>query len=84
MLQYIMEMRYGAGRAYLDDIKNKSNIEIFTHSNVSKILFKNKVAIGVEVLIIIKKKFIMQIKKYYYQLDLLILPNSSAIRYREC
>ena len=37
--------RYGAGKAYLDDIKNNSNIEILTNSNVSKILFKNKVAI---------------------------------------
>ena len=42
--------RYGAGRAYLDDIKNNSNINIFTHSYVSKILFKNKVAIGIEVI----------------------------------
>jgi len=43
--------RYGAGKAYLDDIKKNSNIEIFTYSNVSKILFKNKVAIGIQVTI---------------------------------
>jgi len=43
--------RYGAAKAYLDDIKNNSNISIYTHSNVSKILFKNKTAIGIEVFI---------------------------------
>ena len=63
-------MRYGAGRAYLNDIKNKSNIEIFTHSNVSKILFKNKVAIGVEVSINNKKEI------YYANKEILLSAGS--------
>ncbi len=48
--------RYGAGKAYIDDIKKNTNIEIFTNSNVSKILFKDNVATGVEVLINNKKE----------------------------
>ena len=48
--------RYGAGKGYLDDVKKNSNIEIFTLSNVSKILFKDKVAIGIEVSINNKKE----------------------------
>ena len=62
--------RYGAGKAYLDDVKNNSNIEIFTHSNVSKILFKNKVAIGVEVSINNKKEI------YYANKEILLSSGS--------
>jgi len=62
--------RYGAGKAYLDDIKNNLNIEIFTHSNVSKILFKNKVAIGVEVSINNKKEI------YYANKEILLSAGS--------
>ena len=77
--------RYGAGKAYLDDVKNNSNIEIFTHSNVSKILFKDKVAMGVEVLINNKKE------KYYANKEILLSAGSinspkltSIIRNRKC
>jgi len=62
--------RYGAGKAYLDDVKNNSNIEIFTSSNVSKILFKDKVAIGVEVLINNKKEI------YYANKEILLSAGS--------
>ena len=62
--------RYGAGKAYLDDIKNNSNIEIFTNSNVSKILFKNKVAIGIEVIINNKKE------TYYANKEILLSAGS--------
>ena len=62
--------RYGAGKAYLDDVKNNSNIEIFTHANVSKILFKNKVAIGVEVSINNKKEI------YYANKEILLSAGS--------
>ena len=41
--------RWGVGRAYLDKVKNNKNLNVFTNSNVIKILFKNKTAIGVEV-----------------------------------
>ena len=62
--------RYGAGKAYLDDIKNNSNVEIFTNSNVSKIIFKNKVAIGVEVSINGNKEI------YYANKEILISAGS--------
>ena len=62
--------RYGAGKAYLENIKNNSNIEIFTNSNVSKIIFKNKVAIGVEVSINNKKKI------YYANKEILLSAGS--------
>ena len=42
-------IRYGVGKAYLDKVKNNSNIKIFTNSNVLKILFENKTAKGIEV-----------------------------------
>ena len=42
--------RYGAGRAYLDEVKNNKNLQIFTNSDVIKILFKDKIAIGIEVM----------------------------------
>ena len=42
--------RYGAGRAYLDEVKNNKNLQIFTNSDVIKILFKDKTAIGIEVM----------------------------------
>ena len=42
-------IRYGARRAYLDEVKNKSNLKIFTDSYVQKIIFQNKTAIGVDV-----------------------------------
>ena len=41
--------RFGAAKAYLDEVRNYSNVEILTNFNVSKIIFKNKTAIGVEV-----------------------------------
>ena len=62
--------RYGAGRAYLNDIKNNSNIEIFTNSNVSKIIFRNKTAVGVEVSINDKKK------TYYANKEILLSAGS--------
>jgi len=43
-------IRNGVGKAYLDPIKNNENLKIFTNSNVLKILFKNKTAVGIEVL----------------------------------
>ena len=42
--------RYSVGKAYLEKVKNNNNLEIFTNTNVLKILFKNKTAIGIEVL----------------------------------
>ncbi len=48
--------RYGVGKAYLNTIKNKPNLRIFTNSNVLKILFKNKIAIGIEVEVNNKKE----------------------------
>ena len=48
--------RYGVGKAYLNTIRNKSNLRIFTNSNVLKILFKNKIAIGIEVQVNNKKE----------------------------
>ena len=48
--------RYGVGKAYLNKIRNKSNLRIFTNSNVLKILFKNKIAIGIEVQVNDKKE----------------------------
>jgi len=42
-------IRYGVAKAYLDKIKEKSNVKIFTHSYVLRILFKNKTAVGIEV-----------------------------------
>ena len=42
--------RYGAGRAYLEEVKNSKNLQIFTNSDVIKILFRDKVAIGIEVM----------------------------------
>ena len=62
--------RYGAGKAYLDNIKDDSNIEIFINSNVSKILFKNKVAVGIEVLINNKKEI------YYANKEILLSAGS--------
>ncbi|MDC1296528.1 choline dehydrogenase [Alphaproteobacteria bacterium] len=62
--------RYGAGKAYLDEVKNNSNINIFTESNVLKILFKNKVAIGIEVLINNKKEI------YYANKEILLSAGS--------
>lgn len=62
--------RYGVGRAYLDEVKNKTNINIFTNSNVSKILFKDKIAIGIEVWINNKKKI------YYANKEVLLSAGS--------
>ena len=42
-------VRYGASRAYLNNIKKRKNIRIFTKSHINKILFDNKTAIGIEV-----------------------------------
>jgi len=42
--------RFGATKAYLDEVKNFPNTTILTNINVSKILFNNKTAIGVEVI----------------------------------
>ena len=62
--------RYGAGKAYLDEVEDRSNIEILTYSYVSKILFKNKVAIGVEVFINDKKE------TYYANKEILLSAGS--------
>ena len=62
--------RYGAGKAYLDDIKDRPNIEILTNSNVSKILFKDKVAVGVEVFTNDKKEI------YYANKEILLSAGS--------
>ena len=43
-------IRYGVGRAYLDKVKNNSNLNIFKNTSVLKIIIKNKKAIGIEVL----------------------------------
>ena len=40
----------------MNTIKNKPNLRIFTNSNVLKILFKNKIAIGIEVEVNNKKE----------------------------
>tara|TARA_B100000686_G_scaffold336544_1_gene406563 strand:+ start:196 stop:1839 length:1644 start_codon:yes stop_codon:yes gene_type:complete len=58
--------RNGAGRAYLDPVKNNSNLRIFTDSNVSKVIFKDKVAIGIEVEINEKKE------KYFANKEILL------------
>jgi len=42
-------VRYGAAKAYLDEIKGRDNLKIFTKTHVNKILFSGKTAIGVEV-----------------------------------
>tara|TARA_Y100000590_G_scaffold141537_1_gene162370 strand:- start:1257 stop:2726 length:1470 start_codon:yes stop_codon:yes gene_type:complete len=60
--------RYGAGRAYLN---NKSkNLEIFTNSNVLKILFEDKTAVGIELSIGNKKE------KYYANKEILLSAGS--------
>tara|TARA_Y100000590_G_scaffold431442_1_gene546226 strand:- start:812 stop:2440 length:1629 start_codon:yes stop_codon:yes gene_type:complete len=55
--------RYGAGKAYLEEVKNNANLKIFTNSNVNKILFKDKTAIGIEVVINNKKEKIFANKE---------------------
>ncbi len=55
--------RYGAGKAYLEEVKNNSNLKIFANSNVNKILFKDKKAIGIEVVINNKKEKIFANKE---------------------
>ncbi len=62
--------RYGAGKAYLNNIRKNKNIEIFTNSNVIKILFENKTAVGIEVNIGNKKK------KYYANKEILLSAGS--------
>jgi len=62
--------RHGAGRAYLNDIKNRKNLKIFTNSNVLKILFKDKNAIGIEVNINKKKE------KYFANKEVLLSAGS--------
>ncbi len=62
--------RYGAGKAYLNNIKQNKNLEIFTNSNVLKILFENKSAIGIEVNIGDKKE------KYYANKEVLLSAGS--------
>ena len=42
-------IRYGASRAYLNTIKKRKNLRIFTKTYINKILFNNKTAIGIEV-----------------------------------
>ena len=42
-------VRYGASKAYLDEVKKNNNLKIFTESHVSKILFENNTAVGIEV-----------------------------------
>ena len=42
-------IRWGAGKAYLDNVKSNKNIRIITEAYVLKILFNNKTAIGIEV-----------------------------------
>ena len=63
-------MRYGAGKAYLKEVMNKQNVKVFTNSNVQRILFKNKVAIGVEV------KINNKIEKYFAKNEVLLSAGS--------
>jgi len=62
--------RYGAGKAYLDSVKKNPNLKIYTNSTVLKIIFKNKVAIGVEAKI--KNKTI----KFYAKKEVLLTAGS--------
>ena len=62
--------RQGVGRAYLDEVKNRQNLKIFTNSNVVKILFENKKAIGVE----INKN--NKIEKYFVNKEILLSAGS--------
>ena len=41
--------RQSVSKAYLDKVKNKSNLKIYTKTYVTKILFDNKTAIGIEI-----------------------------------
>ena len=40
--------RFSAADAYLKPAKNRNNLTILSESHVNKIIFKNKVAVGVE------------------------------------
>tara|TARA_B100000579_G_scaffold251379_1_gene206819 strand:+ start:2301 stop:3920 length:1620 start_codon:yes stop_codon:yes gene_type:complete len=62
--------RYGTGRAYLETAKKRKNLKIFTNSNVLRILFKDKVAIGIEVMINNK------IEKYFADKEVLLSAGS--------
>ena len=62
--------RNGAGKAFLDPVKNNANLNIFTNSNVSKIIFKDKIAIGIEVEIKNKKE------KYFANKEILLSAGS--------
>jgi len=44
-------MRIGAAKAYLQDTKQRKNVEIFIKTNVQKILFENLKAIGIQIMI---------------------------------
>ena len=62
--------RYGAGKAYLDSVKKNQNLKIYTNSTVLKIIFKDKVAIGLEAKI--KNKTI----KFYAKKEVLLAAGS--------
>ena len=64
--------RQGVAKAYLKDIKNTNNLQIENNTDVLKIIFENKKAIGVE----IKVKKLISIsatRKLFYRLVLLTL-----------
>ena len=56
-------IRFGAGRGYLNEAKKRKNVNIFIKSNVHKILFDNRKAIGIEVVINGEKKKIFANKE---------------------
>ena len=43
-------IRIGAAKAYLQDTKQRKNVEIFIKTNVQKILFENLKAIGIQIM----------------------------------
>lgn len=44
-------VRFSAARGYLDPIRNRRNLKIMTGATVNRVLFENKTAIGVELVV---------------------------------